>query len=43
MNLERNFLAGGLDVGTWDLLESCSASCRIFLIAVRSKPACIGS
>lgn len=42
VNLERNFLAGGSGGGTWNLLESCSASCSMLFIAARSKPACIG-
>jgi hypothetical protein len=41
-NLERNFLVGILGAGAWDLLASCSTSCRIFFIATRSKPACLG-
>jgi hypothetical protein len=35
MNLEPG-------AGAWDLLASCSTSCRIFFIATRSKPACVG-
>jgi hypothetical protein len=43
VNLERNFVAGGGGGGrAWDLLGFCSTSCRMFFIAARSKPACIG-